>query len=103
MVSTIGELLQIKPLLKMYDGNSSAERVRTRNDAIKRLMELLHEYGPYEKVALLHSDAAERARELLQEVKELLPDGEIWFEQINPILGAHIGPGVVGFACVSKR
>jgi DegV family protein with EDD domain len=103
VVSTIGELLQIKPLLKMYDGNASAERVLTRDHAIKRLVELLHEYGPYEKVALLHSDAAERARALLQEIKEILPDGEIWFEQINPVLGAHIGPGVVGFACVSKR
>ena len=102
IVSTIGELLQIKPLLKMYDGKASAERVRTRSHAMKRLVELLNESGPYEKVALLHSDAAERARGLLQEVKGLLPDGETWFEQINPVLGAHIGPGVVGFACVSK-
>jgi DegV family protein with EDD domain len=103
VVSTIGEFLQIKPFLKMYDGKANAERVRTRNHAMKRLVELLHEYGPYEKVALLHSDAAERAKGLLQEVKDILPEGEIWFEQINPILGAHIGPGVVGFACVSKR
>jgi DegV family protein with EDD domain len=103
VVSSIGELLQIKPFLKMYDGNASAERVRTRNHAMKRLVELLHEYSPFEKVAMLHSDASERAKGLLQEVKDILPDGEIWFEQINPVLGAHIGPGVVGFACVSKR
>jgi DegV family protein with EDD domain len=103
VVSTIGELLQIKPLLKMYDGTASAERVRTRNHAMKRLVELVKEYGPYEKVALLHSVAAGQANELLQEVRSLLPEGEIWFEQINPVLGAHIGPGVVGFACVSER
>jgi len=103
VVSTIGELLQIKPLLKMYDGNASAERIRIRKYAIKRLVDLLIDYGPYEKVALLHTDAADRAKELLQEVKDILPDGEIWFEQINPVLGAHIGPGVIGFACVSKR
>lgn len=102
-VSAIGELLQIKPLLNMYDGNASAERVRTRIHAMKRLVDLLHEYGPYEKVALLHSDAAERAQALLQEVRDILPNGEIWFEQINPVLGAHIGPGVVGFACVSEK
>jgi len=103
VVSTIGEFLQIKPLLKMYDGNASAERVRTRKHAMQRLVELLREYGSYEKVALLHSDAAARARELLQGVRDILPDGEIWFEQINPVLGAHIGPGVVGFACVSEK
>lgn len=103
VMSTIGELLQIKAFLKMYDGYATAERQRTRKHAMKRLVELLHEYSPYEKVALLHSDAAERAKELLQEVKEFLPDGKIWLEQINPVLGAHIGPGVIGFACVSKR
>ena len=102
-LSLVGEFLQIKPFLMMYDGKASAERVRTRKHAMTRLVELLKQYGPYEKVALLHSDAVERARELLAEVKNLLPDGEIWFEQINPVLGAHIGPGVVGFACVSKK
>ncbi len=102
VISTIGELFQIKPLLKMYDGKASTERVRTQKQALRRLAELLHEYGPFEKAALLHSDAAEQANGLLQEVKSLLPEGELWFEQINPILGAHLGPGVVGFACVSK-
>jgi DegV family protein with EDD domain len=103
VVSTIGELLQIKPFLKMYDGNASAERIRTRNHAMKRLVELLHEYSPYERVAILHSNAAARAKELQQEILDILPDGEIWFEQINPVLGAHIGPGVIGFACISKK
>lgn len=102
VISTIGELLQIKPFLKMYDGVPSAERVRTRKHAMKRLVDLLSEFRPYEKVALLHSDALDRAQTLLQEVKDFLPNGEIWLEQINPILGAHLGPGVVGFACVSK-
>jgi DegV family protein with EDD domain len=103
VMSTIGELLQIKPLLKMYDGNASAERVRTQKHATQRLVELFHKYAPYEKVAILHSDAAERAKRLLSEVKEFLPDEDIWFEQINPVLGAHIGPGVIGFVCISEN
>jgi len=103
VLATFGELLQIKPLMKMYDGKPDAERVRTRKKAIKRLIELFNQYGPYEKVALLHSDAPDRAQALLQEIKAFLPHGEIWLEQINPVLGAHIGPGVVGFACISKR
>jgi DegV family protein with EDD domain len=102
VLSTIGEILQVKPILKMYDGISSAERVRTRKAAILRLIELLHQHGPFEKAALLHSDALERAHELLDEVRHLFPAGEIWLEQINPVLGAHIGPGVLGFACISK-
>ncbi len=103
VVSTIGDILQIKPFLKMYDGNSTAERVRTRKTAMKRLVELLYEYSPFEKVALLHSDAFDRAQTLFNEIKDILPKGEIWVEQINPVLGAHIGPGVLGFACISKE
>jgi DegV family protein with EDD domain len=101
-LATLGTLLQIKPLLKMYDGEPAAERVRTRGGAIKRLIELLLESGPYEKAAILHSAAAERAQEMLDEIRNLLPAGEIWMEEINPVIGAHIGPGVIGFACISR-
>jgi DegV family protein with EDD domain len=103
VVSMIGELLQIKPLLKMYDGHASAERVRTRKHAMTRLVELLEACGPLERVALLHSDAPERAQALFAEVKDRLPVDDVCFEQINPVLGAHIGPGVIGFACVSQK
>lgn len=102
-VSFLGTLLQIKPFLKMVDGNPTAERIRTRQGALKRLVELLHETAPLEKVALLYSGSAERARALLEQVKPLLPEGEIMVEEINPVLGAHIGPGVIGFACISKK
>jgi DegV family protein with EDD domain len=101
-LAALGTLLQIKPFLKMYDGNPTAERVRTRSGAMKRLIELLLEFGPYEKAAILHSAAAERARELLEEIRNLLPAGDIWMEEINPVIGTHIGPGVIGFACISK-
>jgi DegV family protein with EDD domain len=102
-ISRLGELLQIKPLLKMFDGNPTAERVRTQKGAIKRLVELLNEAAPFEQVAILHSRAADRARALLEEIKPLLPNGEIIVEEITPVLGAHLGPGVIGFACISKK
>ena len=102
-ISRLGELFQIKPLLKMFDGNPTAERLRTRNKAKKRLIELLEEAAPFEQLAILHSNAADRARALLGEIKPLLPNENILFEEITPVLGAHIGPGVIGFACVSKK
>jgi DegV family protein with EDD domain len=102
-ISRLGELLQVKPLMKMFDGNPTAERVRTRNKAIKRLVELLKEVAPFEQVAILHSHAADRAKALLDEIKQLLPGENIIFEEITPVLGVHIGPGVIGFACVSQK
>jgi DegV family protein with EDD domain len=99
----LGSLLHIKPFLKMYNGNPTAERIRTRGKAMKRLVELLQEAAPLEKVALLHSRAAERAEALIKQVRHLLPAGDIILEEINPVLGAHLGPGVVGFSVISKR
>jgi DegV family protein with EDD domain len=101
-LSFLGTLLHIKPFLKMYNGEPTAERIRTRHRAMKRLVELLGEAAPFEKVALLHSRAADRAQALLEQVRHLLPAGEIMVAEINPVLGAHIGPGVVGFVCITK-
>ena len=39
----------------------------------------------------------------MRSIEDLLPIGEIWTEEINPVLGAHIGPGVVGFAGVATE
>jgi DegV family protein with EDD domain len=102
-ISFIGTLLKIKPFLKMYDGQAIAERIRTRAAAMKRLVQLVHEVAPLEKIALLHSNAADRAKAVLQEVKSLLPEGNILLAEITPVLGAHIGPGVVGFACITHK
>lgn len=102
VISTIGEFIQLKPILKMYDGVSGAERVRTQKKAIQRLVDRLKTYAPFEKIAFLHSEAGEQVRAFRDEVRELLPDIETWIEVINPVLGTHLGPGVVGFASVSK-
>lgn len=102
-ISFLGTLLKVKPFMKMYNGEPTAERIRTRHGAIKRLIELLAESHPYEKVALLHSHAADRATALLEQVRHLLPDDDILIEEINPSLGVHIGPGVLGFVCILKK
>jgi len=103
VISTIGELIQMKPILKMHDGISGVERARTRKNAMALLADRLRTYSPFEKIAFLHSDAQERAQALIHEVRDLLPEYETWLEIINPTLGAHLGPGVVGFACISKK
>jgi DegV family protein with EDD domain len=101
-VAGLGTLLQVKPLLTMYDGKPGAERIRTRDKALARVIELLQNAAPLEQVALVHTHAADRAEELKQQVKSLLPSGEVLSMDITPVIGAHIGPGAVGFACVSR-
>jgi len=101
VVAGIGSLLKVKPLLKMNQGAPTSERVRTSEKATERLVELLKDMHPLERVALVHTHAAEKARELYQRVRELLPEGEVPSVDITPVIGTHIGPGAVGFACIS--
>jgi DegV family protein with EDD domain len=102
-VAGLGNLLQIKPLLKMHDGKPTAERVRTSSGAIKRLINLLSDLAPLEQVAIVHSYAPDKGERLRQLVQHLLPAGEVPSVNITPVIGAHIGPGAVGFACITAR
>lgn len=102
VISTIGEIIELKPILKMHDGVSSVEKVRTHKKAIRRLVQMLRSYSPYEKLAILYSGSMEHVQALKDEIRDLLPDKDTWIEVINPVLGAHLGPGVIGFACVSR-
>jgi fatty acid-binding protein DegV len=85
----------------MFDGNPTSERKRTREGAYRRLLALLDEAMPIERIALLHTHAEPAARELLRRVQGVLPAGPIPAVDITPVIGAHIGPGAVGFAVIS--
>jgi len=102
-VAGIGELLQIKPLLKMHNGNPTVERVRTNNGATRRLVELLSALTPLEQVAVVHTHAPDRADYVRRQAERLLPAGNILSVDITPVIGANIGPGAVGFAVVTAR
>jgi DegV family protein with EDD domain len=94
-------LLQIKPIMIMRMGKPATERVRTRERALRRLVEMLAAVGPLARVAIVHTHAApEKIAELRALAAGLLPDGPILTADITPVIGAHIGPGALGFAVV---
>lgn len=102
-LARFGEMLQLKPLLHMNLGKASALRTRTQARATARLLEWLVEYAPYEKLAIVHAGVAQEAEALYQQVRGYFPQGEVLITQITPVLGAHLGIGALGFACISKE
>lgn len=103
-LAKLGEILQIKPLLHMNLGKPSALRARTQQRAIERLLEWLAEYAPFEKLAILHAGVTEEAQRLREQVRSYFPEGvDVPIVQITPVLGAHLGIGALGFACISKE
>ncbi len=102
LVANIGGLLRIKPLLKMNDGVASSERVRTQRRAYQRLIQLVHDLEPIEQLALVHTNAADRAEALWEQAKHLFAHIQDPLSvDVTPVLGVHLGPGTVGFACVA--
>jgi len=67
-------VLQIKPILRMHSGEFDMERVRTRNGASARLLELLTPLAPFEKLTLVHTHALDKAQLLRQKASHLFPD-----------------------------
>lgn len=104
VMAGLGSLLQIKPILTMHAGNPGAERVRTKERAINRLIEMTSELGELEELALVHTNAEEDAQALWQAAKHLSPaEAPPLSVDVTPVLGAHLGPGAVGFALISKK
>jgi DegV family protein with EDD domain len=99
-MSNFGTLLQIKPILTMYAGKPGTEKVRTRERATRRLLEMLRSIGAVERLAVVHTHAPDRVDELRRHAASLLPEDQILVADITPVIGAHIGPGAAGYAVV---
>lgn len=98
----LGSALAMKPLLHVADGRvEPLEKVRTSARAIARLEEIAVERaggdGSSVEIAVQHLDAAERADALAARLRERLPGLEgITVSEVGAVIGAHVGPGVLG-------
>ncbi len=98
--------LSVKPLLQMVEGRIVAlEKVRTSAKAIARLIQLTVDAagtGPVD-VAVHHLAAAERAQQVATQLRTALPRlGELYVAELGPVVGAHLGPGVIGTVVVRR-
>ncbi|MEY9889056.1 DegV family protein with EDD domain [Catenulispora sp. MAP12-49] len=98
----LGSALAMKPLLHMADGRvEPLEKVRTSAKAIARLEEIAVERaggdGGSVEIAVQHLDAAERAEALAARLRDRLPGlTGVTVCEVGAVIGAHVGPGVLG-------
>lgn len=98
----LGTLLQIKPVVTVYDSDVLiAARVRTFKRAVRRVISLLEEARPLERVAVLYTGNAEPAEQLVAAIPDIFPPGQDpIFMEIGPAIGTHAGPGAIGVAFI---
>ncbi len=105
-VANVGGLLSIKPMIELRDGEvKPIGAVRTNRQADDHILNSLLELGDMERLAILHTNAEARAKNLLSELMERARKSvprDILFVNVTAVIGTHLGPNGIGFAGVMK-
>jgi len=94
----LGSALQIKPILTLAEEITPVERVRTRRRAVERLVEYAqqrHADGA-DAWVVQHIQDPETARRLVEQGREIFGSDPTFVSEVGPVLGAHVGPGLLG-------
>jgi DegV family protein with EDD domain len=97
-----GELFSIKPILTIAEGEIvPVKRVRGSRKAFNEFQRTFEERSvdrPSLRVGIAHADAPEREAALRKMVAEVRPQAQVEVASVlGPVVGAHAGPGTVGF------
>jgi DegV family protein with EDD domain len=100
----IGTTLKIKPILTLEEEITPIERVRTRSRAFERLVDYgrrRHEDGA-DAWVVQHVQDPENAARLIETCKPIFGCDPIFTSEVGPVIGAHVGPGLLGIGGVSR-
>jgi DegV family protein with EDD domain len=97
-----GELLHIKPILSIKEGEVlPVKRVRGNRKAFLEFASAFEadtNDSPALRVGIAHADAPEKAEALAEMVRRTRPQAQLEIvTELGPVVGAHAGPGTVGF------
>jgi DegV family protein with EDD domain len=101
----IGTTLKIKPILTLEDEITPIERVRTRSRAFERMVDYArqrHEAGA-DAWVVQHVQDPENATRLVEACKPIFGRDPVFTSEVGPVIGAHVGPGLLGVGGVSWK
>jgi len=102
----LGNALKLIPILTVKNGETdSMAKVRTFSKATNKLISILKEdiekLG-INKLVITHINALDMAKKLLDKVSEFT-NVEVVISSIGPVIGAHVGPGAIGFIYMTQK
>lgn len=102
----IGNLMNIKPVLTVEDGKLDVcSKQNGTKKAYKYMLDMFastYENVDNAPVVIVDADCGEVADAFEEKVKEINPSVTIWRQPIGPVIGAHAGPGALGFIFTRK-
>jgi len=98
----MGTLLNIKPLLTVKDGIiQPLHKARSKKQAQSYTLSLLEEKTPRGTAiacAMTHAVNPDDARWFEEQIRERYDCKHLYVGEMGPVVGTHVGPGVVGIA-----
>jgi DegV family protein with EDD domain len=101
----IGTTLKIKPILTLEDEITPIERVRTRSRAFERLLDYARQRqeAGADAWVVQHVQDPENAARMVEACKPIFGKDPIFTSEVGPVIGAHVGPGLLGVGGVSWK
>ena len=99
-------LLRLKPTFELHQAQiSTVARPRTRRRAVNKLVQLMADRVGASSVhaAVLHAASEDGAMALHDRINREFDCAESYVTEFSPVMGAHIGPGMLGVAFWSDQ
>ncbi|MCD6230811.1 MAG: DegV family protein [Dehalococcoidia bacterium] len=93
----LGSLLKVNPILTLKDGMIfPVARPRSRTQAINQLIDFAKSFPHIEALAVEDATTHDELEVLAEKLKGLVPPENFYRSKIDPVIGIHLGPGVLG-------
>ncbi|NLY45333.1 MAG: DegV family protein [Tissierella sp.] len=93
--STLGNLLSIKPIIQLKDGELELlEKVRGKNNALSKILSYVND--DVQKIGVCHILNIDEAMKFKEILEEKYPNAIITLDDLGPVVGAHLGPKTLG-------
>jgi DegV family protein with EDD domain len=92
----LGSILNVKPLISLKDGEVvPAGQARNRAKGIDKLVEFVQNAADIQDLAVVHSTTPDEAKDLAERIGSVFGKKTIKMARLGPVLGVHMGPGIL--------
>lgn len=100
----LATLLDIKPVVRIYNGVVNMDMTRTTRKAFSKIVDFIKDLEPLEYISIVHTNTKDKAGQLFEIVHQFLPDKKLFnTTEACPAIGVHMGPNTVGLVCVAQK
>jgi DegV family protein with EDD domain len=94
----VGSTLKVKPILTLEAEITPVERVRTAGRAFERMVDYMRSRcdDGADGWVVQHIQAPDQAERLVERGREMFGCEPLFVSEIGPVIGTHVGPGLIG-------